>query len=142
MDPEDVWKSQLGALGSFIRTQRQLANLSLRETAKLSEVSSAYLSQVERGLHQPSLRVIRSLADALNLSAETLLAQAGLVLDEPVSDSSAPAEPGPVATVAAILADPTLSRDQKETVLSVYRALSTAERQDEEGGAPPPNNPS
>ena len=132
MNPEDVWKTQLGALGSFIRTQRQLANLSLRETAKLSEVSSAYLSQVERGLHQPSLRVIRSLAEALDVSAETLLAQAGLVLDEPVPAGAG--EPGPVATVAAILADPTLSADQKETVLSVYRALSTAvERTD----APP-----
>ena len=36
-----------------------------------------YLSQVERRLHQPSVRVLRSIADALNVSAETLFEQGG-----------------------------------------------------------------
>ena len=53
--------------------------MTLRQMASLRDVSNAYLSQIERGLHQPSVRVLRSLADALNLSAETLLAQAGLI---------------------------------------------------------------
>ena len=80
--PDDAWKTQQEALGSFIKGQRHLANLSLREMAKLTDVSNAYLSQIERGLHQPSVRVLRSVADALNVSAETLLAQAGLIEDD------------------------------------------------------------
>ena len=64
-------------LGAYIRAQRQLADLSLRQLATLSNVSNAYLSQVERGLHQPSLKVLRSIADALDISTEHMLAQAG-----------------------------------------------------------------
>lgn len=121
---EEILKGQMETLGAFIRAQRQLANLSLREMSNLADVSNAYLSQIERGLHQPSIRVVRSLAEALNLSVETLLAQAGLLDEEP--EPRAPPEPGPAATVAAILADPTLTGQQKEAVLSVYRTFSTA----------------
>src|ERR671911_2084096 len=78
----DPWKAQMEALGSFIRTQRKLADLSLRELAEMTEVSNPYLSQLERGLHQPSVRVLKSIADALNVSAETLLVQAGLLEDD------------------------------------------------------------
>ena len=67
----------MNALGEFIRAQRQLANLSLREMASMTSVSNAYLSQVERGLHQPSLKVLHSIAAALQLSTEQLLAQGG-----------------------------------------------------------------
>ena len=71
------WTVQMNALGEFIRAQRQLANLSLREMASMTSVSNAYLSQVERGLHQPSLKVLHSIAAALQLSTEQLLAQGG-----------------------------------------------------------------
>ena len=121
--PDDPWKAQLESLGGFIKAQRHVANLSLREMAKLTDVSNAYLSQIERGLHQPSVRVLRSLADALNVSAETLLAQAGLI-DEEAGDER-PSEPpvGPARTVAAILADPGLTPEQREALLSVYRSF-------------------
>lgn len=119
---DDPWKSQLEALGGFIKAQRQVANLSLREMARLTDVSNAYLSQIERGLHQPSVRVLRSLADALNVSAETLLAQAGLIdEDERTAAEEPPA--GPARTVAAILADPGLTPEQREALLSVYRSF-------------------
>ena len=75
----DPWQAQREALGAFIRSQRKLANLSLRQLADLTSLSNPYLSQVERGLHQPSVRALKSIADALNVSAETLLAEAGLV---------------------------------------------------------------
>ena len=75
----DSWQAQREALGAFIRTQRQMANLSLRQLADLTNLSNPYLSQVERGLHEPSVRVLKALSGALNVSAETLLAQAGLV---------------------------------------------------------------
>ena len=75
----EPWDTQREALGAFIRTQRKLANLSLRQLAEMTSLSNPYLSQVERGLHQPSVRVLKLISDALNVSAETLLAQAGLV---------------------------------------------------------------
>ncbi len=55
------------------------AELSLRELAARTNISNPYLSQIERGLHEPSVRVLKSIAGALNLSAETLLVQAGLL---------------------------------------------------------------
>ena len=75
----EPWDSQMQALGAFIRSKRKLANLSLRQLAERTKLSNPYLSQIERGLHQPSVRVIRLISDALNVSAETLLAQAGLL---------------------------------------------------------------
>ena len=119
---DDPWKSQLEALGGFIKAQRQVANLSLREMARLTDVSNAYLSQIERGLHQPSVRVLRSLADALNVSAETLLAQAGLIDEDERTVAEEP-QSGPARTVAAILADPGLTPEQREALLSVYRSF-------------------
>jgi transcriptional regulator with XRE-family HTH domain len=63
-------------LGAFIRAQRQMANLSLRQLAAMTEISNPYLSQIERGMSEPSARVLKSIAEALNLSAEALFAQA------------------------------------------------------------------
>lgn len=105
---------QLHALGSFIRAQRQLANLSLRQMADLAHVSNPYLSQLERGLHEPSVRVLQSIARALNVSAETLLTHAGVV--DPEEAAEAP------DTEAAIRRDPQLSDEQKQALLSVYRS--------------------
>ena len=75
----DLWDAQREALGAFIHEQRKRANLSLRQLAELTSLSNPYLSQVERGLHQPSVRVLKAISDALNVSAETMLAQAGLL---------------------------------------------------------------
>jgi transcriptional regulator with XRE-family HTH domain len=115
----DPWKSQMEALGSFIRTQRKLADLSLRELAEMTEVSNPYLSQLERGLHQPSVRVLKAIATALNLSAETLLVQAGL-LDEAGEEADATRS----SVESAIRTDPILSDDQKEALINVYRAMA------------------
>jgi transcriptional regulator with XRE-family HTH domain len=117
---EDAWKAQIEALGSFIHTQRKLAQLSLRELADLTNLSNAYLSQVERGLHEPSVRVLKSISTALDLSAETLLEHAGLLDDE---RSTEPAGT-PTATEAAIRADRTLSESQKDALLTVFRSYS------------------
>lgn len=124
---DDDWRAQQAALGAFIKAQRHVANLSLREMARLTDVSNAYLSQIERGLHQPSVRVLRSLAEALNISVETLLQQAGLIEDDrPAEATPAAADPpaGPARTVAAILADPSLTPEQREALLTVYRSYS------------------
>ena len=113
---EDPWRTQLEAFGGFVRTQRQLAKLSLRELAELARVSNPYLSQIERGLHEPSIRVIQAIAKALDISTETMLAQVGLVGD---GDSEGRVHG---ATEAAISADPYLTDGQREALLAVYRS--------------------
>ena len=119
-----LWKSQMEALGSFIRTQRKMADLSLRELAEMTEVSNPYLSQLERGLHQPSVRVLKAIADALNVSAETLLVQAGLLEDGGEEGEAAPRS----SVESAIRADPVLSDDQKEALINVYRTMARDRR--------------
>ena len=117
----------MDTLGSFIRSQRRLANLTLREMAELAKVSNPYLSQIERGLHEPSVRVLRSIASALNISAETLLAQAGLLegTDPTVAEDAGEDRQPPEATSteAAIRLDPALTEGQKEALLAVYRGF-------------------
>jgi transcriptional regulator with XRE-family HTH domain len=121
MADDDTWHSHLEALGEFIRSQRRLANLSLRDLAARTEISNPYLSQIERGLHEPSVRVLKAIAGALNLSAETLLSQAGLL-----EGRSAPE--GAPDTEAAIRADPYLSDEQKQALLAVYHSYLQANR--------------
>ena len=120
----DPWETQRKALGAFIRTQRQMANLSLRQLAELTHLSNPYLSQVERGLHQPSVRVLKAISDALNVSAETLMAQAGLI-EAAAADGTEPAaaESGEPKTEDAIRADPRLSDEQKAALIAVYRSM-------------------
>ena len=125
MPSKDPWRDQLEGLGAFIRSQRRLANLSLRQLADLTEVSNPYLSQIERGLHEPSVRVLKSIARALNVSAETLLAQAGLLEDEEAGGASGD-RPAGHATEAAIRADADLTDGQKEALLAVYRSYVAA----------------
>lgn len=119
----DLWKSQMEALGSFIRTQRKMADLSLRELAEMTEVSNPYLSQLERGLHQPSVRVLKAIADALNVSAETLLVQAGLL-----ENGGEEGEAAGSSVESAIRTDPVLSDDQKEALINVYRTMARDRR--------------
>jgi transcriptional regulator with XRE-family HTH domain len=122
----ETWAAQREALGAFIREQRKQANLSLRQLAERTRLSNPYLSQIERGLHQPSVRVLRAISDALNLSAETLLTQAGL-LDALAGGTDADpgnaGEPGVPETEQAIRADKRLTEDQKSALLVVYRSM-------------------
>src|SRR5437016_5476321 len=103
----DPWETQKEALGSFIRAQRKMANLSLRQLAELTSLSNPYLSQLERGLHQPSVRVLKLISDALNVSAETLLTEAGLIV--PAGSGRGAAGSASPPTEDAIRADERLS---------------------------------
>ena len=123
---------QMLKLGGYIRLQRQMADLSLRRLADMTQVSNAYLSQIERGLHQPSIRVLRSIADALNLSADTLLNQAGMMdgatsraagKDQGRDQAGARNPDGPPDTEAAIRADPALSAAEQDALIQVYRSF-------------------
>jgi transcriptional regulator with XRE-family HTH domain len=116
-DPDPTGYDAL--LGGYIRTQRNLADLSLRQLAAMTNVSNAYLSQIERGLHQPSVKVLRSIADALNLSGEALLSRAGMATPEKEQAQDA------TATEAAILADAKLTDEEKQILVSIYRQFCT-----------------
>ena len=117
----DPWETQREALGSFIRAQRKMANLSLRQLAELTSLSNPYLSQLERGLHQPSVRVLKLISDALNVSAETLLA--GLIRPASASPGEDGKGAGSPSTEATIQADERLSEDQKAALIAVYRSM-------------------
>jgi transcriptional regulator with XRE-family HTH domain len=106
-------------LGEYIRLQRQMADLSLRGMADLTKVSNAYLSQIERGLHQPSLRVLQAIAEALNIPADTLLAEAG-VRSGTTTEQPAGSRAG---TEAAICSDPDLTPEEREALLRIYRSF-------------------
>ncbi len=121
----DLWGPQRETLGAFIREQRKRANLSLRQLAELTSLSNPYLSQVERGLHQPSVRVLKAISDALNLSAETMLTQAGLIdaMAATKTDETASEPKDLPDTEDAIRADPRLSDEQKAALVAVYRSM-------------------
>ena len=115
------WDNQMEALGDFIRRQRKLANLSLRQLAEKTRLSNPYLSQIERGLHQPSMRVIKVLSEALNVSAETLLTHAGL-LHRDGQDTDEGKRESPDVELA-IIRDGRLSEQQKAALISVYQSM-------------------
>jgi len=69
----------VSGLGSYIREQRDQAQMSVRQLAAAAGVSNPYLSQVERGLRRPSAEILSRLAGALRISAETLYVQAGIL---------------------------------------------------------------
>ena len=118
-DPHDVRGKDRGpVLGDFIRMQRQMANMSLRQLSALTEISNPYLSQVERGLHEPSIRVLKSIASALNVSSEILFEQAGLIKRGEQSDDD--------ATESAIRVDRRLTEVQRHALLGVYRSFVEA----------------
>jgi transcriptional regulator with XRE-family HTH domain len=113
------------AFGTYLRSQRQLAQLSLRQLAALTKVSNPYLSQIERGLHRPSIDIIKSLAQALNLSVGDLLAHAADIASGGEAATS---------TRRAILGDPHLNDTQKSALLAVYDSMVDAGGQAEPVG--------
>ena len=109
--------NQLQVLGEFIRSQRKQAQLSLRDLSERTNVSNPYLSQIERGLHEPSVRVLKSIAVALNLSVETMLVRAGLLSEDDEHKGASDTE-------TAILNDEKLTEDQRASLLAVYKTYT------------------
>ena len=102
-------------LGEIIRRQRELSALSMRQFADLVGISNPYLSQIERGLREPSERVLEGIAKSLQVPVDTLRAQAGL---------GAEAEEEPAAVVEAIRADAKLTGRQRQAMLEIYAAFT------------------
>jgi transcriptional regulator with XRE-family HTH domain len=114
VDEKPAGTAPWDAFGTYLRNQRHLAQLSLRQLADLTKVSNPYLSQIERGLHRPSIAIIKSLAEALNLSTSDLLAYAADIASD---------EQATTTTEAAIRNDPLLNDVQKSALLAVYRSM-------------------
>jgi transcriptional regulator with XRE-family HTH domain len=107
-----LWKENLQRLGGFIRAQRQFHRLSQRELAKLADLSDTYMSQLERGLHEPSIRVLRAVADSLGVKASQLIMYAaGLPLDD-----------DDITTEEAIRRDPRFTDAQRQALLGVVKS--------------------
>jgi transcriptional regulator with XRE-family HTH domain len=104
------------SLGEIIRRQRELSALSMRQFAQMVGISNPYLSQIERGLREPSDRVVEAIAKSLETSAETLYEQAGLYAEEDAPDTE--------AVVEAIRADPVLTGRQRQALIQVYEAFA------------------
>jgi len=96
-------------IGSFIRSQREAAEVSVRQLAERAGVSNPYLSQIERGLRKPSAEVLGQIAKALRLSAEVLYVRAGIL---------EPGEPSQVHD--AIIGDSAITERQKRVLLDIY----------------------
>jgi transcriptional regulator with XRE-family HTH domain len=107
-------QNRLTDLGEFIKSQREIASMSVRRLAELADVSNPYLSQIERGLRRPSADILQQLAKALKISVEALYVRAGLLGD--VTDDDAP------SVREAIGRDPALTPEQKQALLNVYES--------------------
>lgn len=103
----------LAELGAFIRQQRERSRMSLRRLADRAGISNPYLSQIERGLRKPSAEILKSLARALSIQAESMYVHAGL-LEDGFS---------PPTVVEAVEADTILNTRQKQVLLELYRTL-------------------
>jgi transcriptional regulator with XRE-family HTH domain len=113
---------RLGDLGAFIRDQRRNARLSLRKLSELTGISNPYLSQIERGLREPSAKILQAIARGLRISAETLYVRAG-ILEQREDEQD---------LVGDILRDPTISERQKQALVEIYRSFQR-ERAEETG---------
>jgi transcriptional regulator with XRE-family HTH domain len=103
----------VGAIGAYIREQREQAKISLRQLAQSAGISNPYLSQIERGLRRPSADILQQIAKGLRISAEALYVQAGLLEDRP---------PGSVVR-EAVLTDQELTERQKQMLIEIYESF-------------------
>ena len=109
-------------IGSFIRTQREAAQVSVRQLAEKAGVSNPYLSQIERGLRKPSADVLQQIAKALRVFAEVLYVRAGIL------------EPSETSEVRdAIITDMAITERQKQVLLEIYRSFQQDDREDATG---------
>lgn len=100
-------------IGGFIRSQRELAQVSVRQLAERSGVSNPYLSQVERGLRKPSADVLNQIAKALRVSAEVLYVRAGILESSETSQVR-----------DAIVTDTAITERQKQILLDIYASFT------------------
>ena len=115
-------EDRVAELGEYIKSQREVASMSVRRLAEAAGVSNPYLSQIERGLRRPSAEILQQLAKALHISAESLFERAGL-LDPDGEDRGGVRE--------AIALDPHLTPEQRQALLNVYASFVSSSAADQ-----------
>src|SRR4051794_41986329 len=95
----------VSSLGEAIRRQRELSKVSMRQFASMAGISNPYLSQIERGLREPSERVLDAIARSLETSTDALYEEAGIAPE--------PSAEGEIGTREAIEADERLTGRQR-----------------------------
>ena len=113
------------SFGEYVRRQRELHELTMRQLADLVGISNPYLSQIEHGLREPSERVLEAIAENLEMSAETLKRHKARPAEERAGEVP--------AVVAAIRADKALTASQRKALIDVYEAFVASRR--------PPDSP-
>jgi transcriptional regulator with XRE-family HTH domain len=111
------------AFGEFIRRQRELQDLSMRQFADMVGISNPYLSQIEHGLRNPSEQVLEAMARTLQMSADALHEQSGRARANDRDEEQS-------AVVEAIKADAKLTASQRRALLEVYAAFTGRSRSD------------
>jgi len=107
-----VMGQTVDGIGGYIRSQREAAQVSLRQLARTAGVSNPYLSQIERGLRKPSAQILQQIARGLRISAEALYVKAGILEERPAG-----------AVTDAVFADLTLTERQKQVLLDIYQSF-------------------
>ncbi|MDP9463667.1 MAG: helix-turn-helix domain-containing protein [Actinomycetota bacterium] len=113
----DDLDKRLADVGDLIKSQREVAKMSVRRLAELAGVSNPYLSQIERGLRKPSADILQQIAKALQISAESLYERAGFL---------SPSDRPRVGVREAIAADQQLTAEQRQALLNVYESFVSA----------------
>ena len=99
-------------IGSFIRTQREAAQVSVRQLAEKAGVSNPYLSQIERGLRKPSADVLQPDRQSAAGVRGGALRRAGIL------------EPSETSEVRdAIVTDTAITERQKQVLLDIYTSF-------------------
>jgi transcriptional regulator with XRE-family HTH domain len=110
-------------IGGYIRRQRESAQVSLRQLAKVAGISNPYLSQIERGLRKPSAEILAQIATGLRISAEALYVRAGLLEERQGS-----------AVLDALASDPQLTERQKQVLHDIYQSFRRENRAGPDAG--------
>jgi transcriptional regulator with XRE-family HTH domain len=111
--PKEQARRAGATIGEFIREQREQAEVSMRQLARLAGVSNPYLSQIERGLRKPSAEILAQIAKGLRISAEQLYLRAGIL----------EFRNGDPELIAAILADEGVTERQKQVLIDIYESF-------------------
>jgi transcriptional regulator with XRE-family HTH domain len=92
----------------------------MRQLADMVGISNPYLSQIERGLREPSERVVEAIAENLEMSADALRRHRRRRTEAGGDD-----EP---AVVAAIRADKALNASQRKALIEIYESFLASRR--------------
>jgi transcriptional regulator with XRE-family HTH domain len=104
-------------IGGYIRRQRESAQVSMRQLAKVAGISNPYLSQIERGLRKPSAEILSQIATGLRISAEVLYVRAGFLEQRQGS-----------AVLDSLACDPDLTDRQKQVLHDIYESFRRENR--------------